>query len=164
MTGFTEAARARLAMAYEACELADRARRSVPINPQEIRPAETASSAASALAEGERILDAARRYFESVVVFARLAGATWHVVGETIGLPEHIAKERFEPAETRFRHQLHAPVQPDSTSTGTTPGEWWRSYLTREPEEAARDPDDWVLRHLDGEDDPGPTPVSGNLT
>ncbi|WJV45224.1 hypothetical protein [Streptomyces flavofungini] len=39
----------------------------------------------------------------------------------------------------------------------------WRSYLLREPLEAAQDLDDWVLRHQDGDGDLEDAPVSGPL-
>lgn len=150
----TDAARARLSMAYEACELAELARLAVPIDPQELRADGTAQDPASVLTEGARILAAAHRYVDAAVVVARLGGADWRLIAETLGVAEHVAEQRFEPAEARFGD--HAPA-------GSGPGNWWRAHLIDEPVEAALDLDDWVLHHLDGEDDPGPTPVSGQL-
>jgi hypothetical protein len=157
---FTDATCARLAMSYEACELAELARLAVPIGGDELHPDGTASSTGSALAEAVRVLEAAYRHFDAVVVFARLGGAGWQLIGDTVGFSAHAARERFEAAETRFREALRAPVDQEDCAGA---GMWWRNRLTREPAEAALDLDEWVLRHLDGEDDPGPAPVSGNL-
>jgi hypothetical protein len=40
-------------------------------------------------------------------------------------------------------------------------GSTWRTRLLGDPDEAAEDLDDWVIRHA--EEDPGPAPVSGVL-
>lgn len=142
MDEFSPAARARLAMSYEACELAELARRLVIPDQAE---------AAGAIEDVGRVLDGAHRLLEAAVVFARLKGADWSFVEELLGLSD--AQGRFGPAEASFRQDLEAP----------TAGAW-RQYLVSEPLEAALDLDDWVRRHADGDEDLGPAPVSGQLT
>lgn len=69
------------------------------------------------------------------------------------------AAHRFFEAATRFER-----VRENTTSTEARgKPSWWRSYLAAAPLEAARDLDDWVLRHQDGDPDLGTTPVSGGL-
>ncbi|WP_328993147.1 hypothetical protein OG394_02500 [Kribbella sp. NBC_01245] len=145
MDDFSPAARARLAMSYDACELAEGARRLVGARGFE--------GAGAAVEGAGRVLDDAHRLLEAAVVFARVEGADWAVVGDSLGLSAGDAQERFGPAEARFRGELQGPTE-----------RAWRQYLVREPLEAALDLDDWVRRHADGDDDPGPAPVSGPLT
>jgi hypothetical protein len=177
---FSDAARARLAMAYEACELSDLARAAVPIGERELSRDGTPGTPGAALARAAQVLLAAHRLLDAAVVFERAGGATWDTVGAATGTSAHAARQRFAPAETRFRQALHPTASPDAaSSTGATnapdaasapdaanvPGDlaWWRSHLIREPLEAALDLDDWVLRHRDGDDDLGAAPVSGGL-
>ncbi|MFD0419409.1 hypothetical protein [Streptomyces sp. NPDC127108] len=129
-----EAARARLALAYEAYELAELARAAVPVGPDELRPDGTRAAPGSALADAVRLLGAAHRLLAAAAVYERAAGADWRAVGAAL----EVARASGEP-------------------------EWWRSHLLREPLEAARDLDDWVLRHQDGESGLGAAPVSGPL-
>ncbi|MET9552234.1 hypothetical protein [Streptomyces sp. NPDC006645] len=71
------------------------------------------------------------------------------------------AAHRFYEAAARFER-----VREDGAAASADPrGEasWWQSYLTVAPLEAARDLDDWVLRHGDGDPDRGTAPVSGAL-
>jgi hypothetical protein len=72
---YTDAARARLVMAYEACELAERARAAVPIGEHEVRPDGTTRSPGAMLADAVRVLAAAQRFFEAAAVFERVGGA-----------------------------------------------------------------------------------------
>jgi hypothetical protein len=154
----TDAARARLVMAYEACELADLARTCVPIGVEELCPDGTARSPGEVLADAARVVETAQRFFEAAVVFERVGGAGWEVVGEALGVPAHTARGRFAAAEEAFRELLSrewagAVREP----TGL------RGCMTGEPWEVALDLDDWVLRHQDGDGDLGTKPVSGGL-
>ncbi|GGJ90555.1 hypothetical protein GCM10011583_22470 [Streptomyces camponoticapitis] len=126
---YTDAARARLEMAFAAYELAELARTAVPIGEYELRPDGTARSAGSASADAAQVLAAALRFCEAAAAFERFG-------------------EEPRSGETK------APA-------GV--GSWWRPYLAAAPLEAARDLDDWVLRHQDGDRDPGAAPVSGGL-
>ncbi|MEW2523722.1 hypothetical protein [Streptomyces sp. NPDC047071] len=149
---YPEAARARLLLAYEAYELSELARTAVPVGPHELRRDGTPRTPGAALADAAHVLAAARRLLEAAVVYERLGGAAWQLVGDVLDVPAHSVSERYAPAEARFR--AGAPEAPDR---------WWRAHVRRAPGEAARDLDDWVLRHADGDADPGPAPVSGGL-
>ncbi|MFD6993884.1 hypothetical protein [Streptomyces sp. NPDC059943] len=151
---YTDATRARLEMAFAAYELADLARAAVPIGEHELSPDGTTRSAGSTLADAAHVLGAARRFFEAAAVFERVGGADWQLVGDTLGVSAQAARNRFAVAEVCFREGSNGPRGEAS---------WWRAYLADEPLEAARDLDEWVLRHGDGDSDPGPTPVSGGL-
>ncbi|MGW6511625.1 hypothetical protein ACWGCP_29580 [Streptomyces niveus] len=74
------------------------------------------------------------------------------------------AAHRFFEAAATFERVRDNRPPPAGANTASTEASWWRSYLTAAPLEAARDLDDWVLRHQDGDPDPGPAPVSGGLT
>ncbi|WP_367046789.1 hypothetical protein [Streptomyces sp. Je 1-332] len=159
-----DAARARLAMAYEACELARLARTAVPVGEHELRPDGAGRSPGSVLADAAHVLRAAHRFFGAAAVCERLGGASWQVVGDTLGVDARTARTRFAAAESRFREELRSPDR----ATGALDGSgWWRAYTAGNPLEAARDLDDWVLRHeeADGDTDGGgdPLPVSGGL-
>ncbi|MEV6751390.1 hypothetical protein [Streptomyces sp. NPDC051214] len=169
---FSDAARARLAMAYEACELAEIARAAVPVGDHELRPDGTTYSPGSALSDAVHVLRAAQRLFEAAAVYERLGGASWQVIGDTLGVDAPAARARFTAAESCFREELRALESAQSARSSTQRG-WWWDYVAGNPLEAARDLDDWVHRHADGEGDVdgdgdgaglGATPVSGGLT
>lgn len=151
---YTDATRARLEMAFAAYELADLARAAVPIGERELGPEGVTRSAGSTLADAAHVLAAARRFFEAAAVFERVGGADWQLVGAALGISARAARDRFAVAEVCFREGANEPVGE---------GSWWRAYLTQEPLEAARDLDDWVLRHEDGDSGLGAAPVSGGL-
>ncbi|MFF1692283.1 hypothetical protein ACFVXC_01485 [Streptomyces sp. NPDC058257] len=155
-----DAARARLAMAQEACELAGLARAAVPIGEHELRPDGTARSPGSVLADAAGVLRAAHRFFEAAAVCERLGGAGWQLIGDVLGVEPESARARFAAAESCFREELEG-----GGTAVADPGDagWWRAYTAGNPLEAAHDLDDWVLRHKDGDGDLGTAPVSGGL-
>lgn len=142
---YPQAARARVALAYEAYELAELARASVPVG--------APAAPGGALAEAAQLLGAAHRLLEAAAVYERAAGADWRVIGAALNVSARTARQRFDAAESRFHERLRSPGEPDG----------WRSYLLRHPLEAAQDLDDWVLRHQDGDSSLGDAPVSGPL-
>jgi hypothetical protein len=160
----TDAARARLVTSYEACELADAARAAVPIGEQELAHDGTVRSPGSLLAEATRVRAAAERFLEAAVVCERVSGASWELIGDVLGLAALTARTRFTTAESRFRKELLSPSSEEPRPPGPL-GEmgWWRAHMVREPLEGARDLDDWVLRHDDGDSTLGAAPVSGGL-
>ncbi|MEV0524027.1 hypothetical protein AB0I66_11455 [Streptomyces sp. NPDC050439] len=147
---FTDAARARLAMAYEACDLAEIARAAVPVGERELRPDGTTHSPGSVLSDAAHVLRAAQRFFEAATVYERLGGANWQVIGDVLGVDAPTARARFTAAESCFREELRAAESASATKSSTQVG-WWRDYVAGNPLEAARDLDDWVLRHADGD-------------
>ncbi|MFI8873971.1 hypothetical protein [Streptomyces sp. NPDC055243] len=158
----TDAARARLAMAYEAYALSDLARAAVPIGEHELRPDGSARSPGSVLADAVHVLRAAHRFFEAAAVAERLGGAGWQLIGDVLGVDARTARARFAAAESCFREELRSP---EGISATGDPGDagWWRAYTAGNPLEAARDLDDWVLRHEEGDGGLGAAPVSGSL-
>ena len=171
---YTDAARARLVMAYEACELAERARAAVPIGEHELKPDGTVRSPGAVLGDAARVLAAAQRFFEAAAVYERMGGTDWQLIGDVLEVSPQAARVRFAMAEADFREGLLAPEGtgsgeglPASEGTGSAAavGEanWLRAYMAREPLEAALDLDDWVLRHEDSDSGPGAAPVSGGL-
>ncbi|MFD0305211.1 hypothetical protein [Streptomyces sp. NPDC127119] len=159
---YTEAARARLVMAYEACELADLARAGVPIGEHELNPDGTTRAPGAVLADAARILAIAQRLLEAAAVFERMAGADWQLIGSILGVPPRTARVRFAMSEAAFREEL---IFPKGTHAGGAAEEanCLRAHMAREPLETALDLDDWVLRHEDGDGDLGTAPVSGGL-
>ncbi|TGA96954.1 hypothetical protein [Streptomyces sp. MZ04] len=167
---YTDAARARLATAFEACDLADLARAAVPIGEHELLPDGTVRSPGSVLAEAAQVLASARRLLEAAAVFERIGGASWQLIGDILGVEARSARVRFALAEAQVREELRRPERagPQAVEAG-----WWRTYATGAPLEAARDLDDWVLRHADadgegggdgdGDSGLGTAPVSGGL-
>ena len=155
---YTDAARARVVMAYEACEVAERARAAVPIGEHELQPDGTTRSPGAMLADAARVLAAAQRFLEAAAVFERVGGADWQLIGEVLEVSPHTARVRFAMAEAGFREGLLSEgIGAVSEVTRL------RVCMAREPLETALDLDDWVLRHEDGDSDLGTTPVSGGL-
>ncbi|MEV0777106.1 hypothetical protein ACIBLA_19605 [Streptomyces sp. NPDC050433] len=136
---YPQAARARLEMAFAAYELAELARAAVPIGKHELCADGAGRPAGATSGDAAQVLAAAHRFFTAAVAFER------------------------------FRDDSRSAEADDSDEASTSDEprhevSWWRAYLAAAPLEAARDLDDWVLRHRDGEPDPGPAPVSGGLT
>lgn len=161
---FTEATRARLVLSSELADLADAASGLVPIGEYALREDGSATFAGEVVADVARIVGAARRALDAAVVFARLGRVTWEQVGLALDVTHQSAQERFKPVVERFREELMSPENPDYT------GEFgqlrWRlAPAAREPEEAARDLDEWVLQQprRSGDEVPDPAPVSGHL-
>lgn len=156
---YTDAARVRLVMAYEACELAERARAAVPIGEHELKPDGTTRSPGAMLADAARVLAAAQRFLEAAAVFERVGGADWQLIGDVLEVSPQTARVRCAMAEAGFREGLLFPEGIGAASEVTR----LRVCMAREPLETALDLDDWVLRHKDGDSDLGTTPVSGGL-
>lgn len=106
---YTDAARARVVMAYEACEVADRARAAVPIGEHELQPDGTTRSPGAMLADAARVLSAAQRFLEAAAVFERVGGADWQLIGDVLGVSPQTARVRFAMAEAGFRDGLRFP-------------------------------------------------------
>ncbi|MFE4057561.1 hypothetical protein ACFXP3_14895, partial [Streptomyces sp. NPDC059096] len=103
---YTDAARARLVMAYDACELAELARAAVPIGERELNPDGTIRSPGAVLADAARLLALAQRFFEAAAVYERTGGAGWQLVGDILNVPARTAHARFARAEAEFRQGL----------------------------------------------------------
>ncbi|TKG61526.1 hypothetical protein [Prauserella endophytica] len=160
---FTDASRARMVMAAEAHELSDFARSFVPIDQYELGDNGRALSDGMWIGDAARLVGAAQRVFEAVVVFERLGGTSWERIGDILGMSKQAAHEKFSQAETRFRDELRAPQNPDYT--GEIGQVRYRLHpAARDPEEHARELDEWVARRRDpDEPEHAPNPVSGGL-
>ncbi|TDO44092.1 hypothetical protein EV643_117115 [Kribbella sp. VKM Ac-2527] len=119
MPDYSPAARARVALSYEACQLAETARRAVPIAPTELHADGTP---AWALDIATDLLEATARYLEAVVVFTRLTGAH-------LDLPEgptttdwwrtHLLQDPLEAAQDLddwLHHHTDEPLPPNPVS------------------------------------------------
>ncbi|MGW5089334.1 sulfite exporter TauE/SafE family protein [Streptomyces coelicoflavus] len=159
---WTDTARARLLVAYEACELADLARAAVPVGADGTNPDGTARAPGAVLAEAARVHAAAQRFLEAAAVYERVGGADWQVVGEVLDVSARAARVRFAMAEAAFRDALPSSRRDRRGRDVAEPGSL-RAHMIAEPLETAFDLDDWVLRHADGDGDLGPAPVSGAL-
>uniref|UniRef100_UPI003F496DC9 hypothetical protein n=1 Tax=Amycolatopsis sp. CA-293810 TaxID=3239926 RepID=UPI003F496DC9 len=165
LSPFTEATRARLVLAAEAAEMADYLRGFVGISEHELRADGSAPLAGSVVDEANRLPGMARRVLEAAVVYARLGKLTWEEVGAALDVTRQSAQERFDEAVDRFRTELLSPENPGYT------GEFgqirWRLHpAAREPEQTARDLDDWIRTHRDHHEDvdePEVAPVSDGL-
>ncbi|MFF3489020.1 hypothetical protein ACFYXC_38120 [Streptomyces sp. NPDC002701] len=158
---YADAARARLVMAYEACELADLARAAVPIGEHELNPDGTIRAPGTVLADAACVLAAAQRFFQAAVVFERVGGADWQLIGDVLHVSPPTARVRFAMPEAVFREGLLSPEGARSDRAAEVSS--LRAHMVREPLETALDLDDWVLRHEDGDSDLGTAPVSGGL-
>ncbi|WP_234322340.1 hypothetical protein [Streptomyces sp. NRRL B-24720] len=125
---YTDAARARLVMAYEACELADLARAFVPIGEHELNPDGTSRWPGTVLADAARVVGAAQRFFEAAAVFERMGGADWQVIGDVLEVSARTAQVRFAMAETAFRELLSPERGPAAGEAGRL-----RAYVTPPP-------------------------------
>lgn len=162
---YTDAARARLLMAYEACELADLARASVPVGERELNLDGTAASPGAALDGAAHVLRAARRLVAAAAVFERAGGAGWQLVGDVLEIPADLARARFARDEARFHRRLSSAGDPAGAhdAGGSDEADRLRTHMAREPLETALDLDEWVLDHAGGDARPGVAPVSGGL-
>jgi hypothetical protein len=120
---------ARLALSVAAHELADFAREFVPIDGEHGAPDGTLFE------DALRLLSRAERVVELAVVYERLAGTGWPVLGEVLGMTKQSAHERYAEAEKRFREAL---AEPETTSEFGMP-------YNRLPA-GADDPDGWADR------------------
>jgi hypothetical protein len=107
-------------------ELADLARACVPIGEHELNPEGTNRSPGTVPADAARVIGAAPRFFEAVVVYERMGGADWQVVGNVLGVSARTARVRFAAAEAAFRELL-------SPERGSAAGEaeGLRAYMAR---------------------------------
>jgi hypothetical protein len=158
---YTDAARARLVMAYAACELADFARFAVPIGEHELNPDGTTRAPGTELAHAARVFTLAERFLEAAAVFERVGGADWQVIGDVLGVSRETARVRYAMSEAAFRELLFTEEARSTGSAGEVTS--LLVYMVRQPLEFAFDLDDWVLRHRDGDNDLGTAPVSGGL-
>ncbi|MEU7380594.1 hypothetical protein AB0A91_11425 [Streptomyces sp. NPDC042207] len=133
---YTDTARARLLMAYDACVLADLAWAAVPVGAHELNADGTTRAPGAVLADAAHVLAAARRFFESAAVYERTGGADWQLVGDVLGVSPQAARARFAVAETGFREELLLPGR-----TGTGGASRLRAHMAREPLETALDLD-----------------------
>lgn len=158
---WTEASRARVVVAMEAAELADRAQAMVPIVEGELRadgrveyPGERIQAAAHLVFQAQQVLTGA-------VVAERLGGASWEQIGAALGVSRQAAHERYAAEEKRFRDELAHPENPDYT--GEVGQFRYRLHPgARDPEGQAAELDAWVVRHRDDPDE-DPNPVSRGL-
>jgi uncharacterized protein YoaH (UPF0181 family) len=160
---WTDATRARMVMAAEARELSDMARGFVPVVEYELCADGTAMSDGMWVGDATRLVAAAHRVLEAVVVFERLGGTSWRRLADMLDMSKQAVHERFSPAEARFQQELALPENPEYT--GTIGEIRYRLHpAARDPDTAAHDLDEWLAQHREPtEPEPDPAPVSGGL-
>jgi hypothetical protein len=105
-----------MVMAAEARELSDMARGFVPIWSTSSAP--TAPRCRTAcVGDATRLVAAAHRVLEAVVVFERLGGTSWQRLADMMDMSKQAVHERFSAAEARFREELALPENPEYTGT-----------------------------------------------
>jgi hypothetical protein len=160
---YTDATRARMVMAAEARELSNMARAFVPIVEYELAADGTAMSDGMWVGDATRLVAAAHRVLEAVVVFERLGGTSWQRLADMLDMTKQAVHEKFSDAEARFRNELAVPENPEYTGTF---GElrYRLHHAARDPEDTARELDDWLAHHREPtEPDHDVAPVSGGL-
>src|SRR5438067_671595 len=98
---WTTATRARMVVASEAAELADRAGGFVPVVEHNLAADGSILYPGMTLEDARGLATAAKRFLEHVVVYERLGGTNWKRIGDVLDLTEEAARERFEPLEER---------------------------------------------------------------
>lgn len=145
--------RLRLELASEAAGLADLSRGLVRTD-SDGRPGSATEHAARMLARAQEALALA-------VAYDRRVGASWGVIGESLGeVSEQAAHERFAPEAARYEEDLlrgwllaGVPRRPFSDPDG----------LTGNPVQTAEMLDEWMARRTDDGGHPSRRPVSGAL-
>lgn len=156
---WTDATRARMVVADEAAELADRAAGLVPIAPSELLADGRVAYPGERLQAAAGLVFAAEQLLAQTVVVERLGGVSWERIGAALQTSKQAAHERFSAAERRFRAELARPENPDYS--GEIGQFRYRLHpAAHDPETAAARLDGWVRDHLADDD---PHPVSGGL-
>ena len=119
---------------------------------------------ATPMPAGERILTArnlrllALKVLDRAVLMEALAGTSWEVIGDALGLGEEEARRRYEPTVAQWRHEL-----PTELIDATIFGDMTTGLLhDHDPEGTALTIDAWIARYRDPWD--GPQPVPGPVT
>ncbi|ADB30470.1 hypothetical protein Kfla_1368 [Kribbella flavida DSM 17836] len=107
--------RARVALSYEACELAEAAAAAVP-------------AATHELAAAAAVLEATTRYVQAVLRHARLQGTSWREISDALGCPEQQLRDQQaatgETADWWRDHLLREPFEAASDLD-----DWVRRHL-----------------------------------
>ncbi|MEV6282489.1 hypothetical protein [Kribbella sp. NPDC051770] len=95
-----EEAVARVALSYDACQLAETAGAAVPAGGEE-------------LVAARAVLQAADRYVESVVALARLRGSSWQQIAAALGRSEDAVRRASRPEAGDWwrEHLLDDPAE-----------------------------------------------------
>lgn len=152
----SDASLARLAVAAAAQDLADFARAFVSIG-------STRHSSGGELEDGQKLVAKAEYVLERLVVFERVAGASWEDIGSGLSMARQNAHKKFRAAVEEFEQALAEPevTNPDTGDTynqlpeGADDPAWWADRL-----------DAWVRRHREPteyEIGDRERPVSGGL-
>jgi len=152
----SDASLARLAVAAAAQDLADFARAFVSIR-------DTRHSSGGELEDGQKLVAKAEYVLERLVVFERVAGASWEDIGSGLSMARQNAHKKFRSAVEEFEHAVAEPevTNPDTGVTynqlpeGADDPAWWADRL-----------DAWVRRHQEPtefEMGDRERPVSGGL-
>lgn len=154
---YSRTALARLALAYELEELADRAMGGVPtINDAASHPGEMVSDALDLVHQAQEVLTRA-------VLYERAKHTSWEVIGEALGdITRQSAQERYREAVQEWKDSQQEPYYP------APPGRVRGTRLhpaAIEPTSTGQRLDRWVHQHVTGRPsiDADEHPVSGHL-
>ncbi|MGC4942511.1 hypothetical protein [Kribbella sp. DT2] len=107
---------ARVALSYEACQLAETAGAAVP-------------AAVEELAAARAVLQATDRYVDAVVAFARSRGESWQQIAAALGRSEESIRCVVQPADDWWR--THLLQDPDEAAVDLD--DWVGRHLDCDP-------------------------------
>lgn len=140
--GYSRAALARIVLAYELRELADRAMTGVPTvhDAWQSNTGETVSDAADLVGQAQEVLTRA-------VLYERAKGTSWENIGEALGgITRQSAHERYREAEQEWKEAQHEPYDESSWPWGPRNTRLHEAAL--EPTATGRRLDAWVRDHM----------------
>ncbi|MET7738378.1 hypothetical protein ABZT02_44990 [Streptomyces sp. NPDC005402] len=156
--GYSRTALARLVLAYELQELADRAIGGVPtVNDSWSQPGETVSDALDLVHQAQEVLTRA-------VVYERVKHTSWEAIGEALGdITRQSAQERYREAVQEWKDSQQEPYYEPSHPGGVRGVRLHPAAM--EPTATGRSLDAWVHQHVKGrpEIEADEHPVTGHL-
>jgi hypothetical protein len=155
---YSRTALARLALAYELQELADRAIGGVPtVDDSWSQPGERVSAALDLVHQAQEVLTRA-------VLYERAKHTSWEVIGEALGdITRQSAQERYREAVQEWKDSQQEPYYPAARPGGIRGTRLHPAAI--EPTSTGRRLDKWVHQHMTGRPsiDADEHPVSGHL-
>jgi len=156
---YSRTALARLALAYERRELADRAMGGVPTTSDAWR-----SNRGEEVADALDLVHQAQEVLTRAVIYERAKGTSWESIGEALGdISRQSAHERYREAEQEWKESQQEPYYPAARPGGVRGTRLHPAAI--EPTSTGRQLDAWTRKHLAGRPsiDADEHPVTGHL-
>jgi hypothetical protein len=163
---WTDATRARLAVSMAAQELADSLAGWVPISPNELSTSgsrrRSSTLDATSMDDAERLRSMIDSFIVAVAVYEVIAGATFEMIGEDLGISRQSAHARYADAVADFKARLAEPYGVHERTgmrfkrlpPGADDPDYWGPRL-----------DAWYRQHRrDSDPHQGEHPVTGGMT